>query len=252
MRTARVLTLSIPGSPRSCPPTLVLTAHGSADPRSAAITHAVAGRIRRLRPWLDVRPAFLEQTSPALSNVLAQTRGAVVVPFLLADAYHARVDTPAVIAASDCRARQAAVLGEDPALLAVAHQRLAEAGVSPNDDGLGVLVVAVGSSNAAANSGTAMVAGMLARNTRWTGAQVAFATGPHPNLDEAAALLRARGADRLVISPWFLAPGRITDRVLNWAAPQGIPMAAPLGSHNLVAATVLDRFDAAVAVPAAA
>ncbi|MGV0802645.1 CbiX/SirB N-terminal domain-containing protein, partial [Mycolicibacterium elephantis] len=56
--------------------------------------------------------------------------------------------------------------------------------------------------------------------------------------------LRARGARRLVIAPWFLAHGRITDRVANYAAAHGIPMAEPLGSHNLVAATVLDRFDA--------
>jgi sirohydrochlorin ferrochelatase len=226
--------------------TLVLTAHGSADPRSAAVTHAVAGRIRRLRPWLDVRPAFLEQTSPSLADVLAQTPEATVVPFLLADAYHARVDMPAVIAASGQRVRQATVLGEDPALLAVAHQRLAEAGVSPNDNGVGMIVVAVGSSNAAANARTATVAAALARNTRWAGAQVAFATGPHPDLDEAARLLRSRGADRLVVSPWFLAPGRITDRVANWAARQDVRVADPLGSHNLVAATVLDRFDETV------
>ncbi|MBO0678227.1 sirohydrochlorin chelatase [Mycolicibacterium sp. S2-37] len=232
MRTARVLT------------TLVLTAHGSADPRSAAITHAVAGRIRRLRPWLDVRAAFLEKSTPSLGDVLADTRDATVVPFLLADAYHARVDIPAVIGSVGRPVRTADVLGEDRSLLTVAHQRLAEAGVSPNDVGVGVIVVAVGSSDAAANAGTATVAPALARNTRWAGAQVAFATGPHPNLDEAAALLRARGADRLVLSPWFLAPGRITDRVTTWAASQSIRMADPLGSHNLVAATVLDRFDA--------
>jgi sirohydrochlorin ferrochelatase len=223
--------------------TLVLTAHGSADPRSAAVTYAVAGRIRRLRPWLEVRPAFLEQTGPALGDVLSQLSEAVVVPFLLADAYHARVDMPAVISASGCRVHQASVLGEDRALLAVAHQRLAEAGVSPNDTGVGVMVVAVGSSNAAANTRTATVAAALARETRWAGAQVAFATGPHPNLDEAAARLRAQGATRLVVSPWFLAHGRITDRVARWAAAQDVRMADPLGSHNLVAATVLDRYD---------
>lgn len=223
--------------------TLVLTAHGSADPRSAAVTHAVAGRIRRLRPWLEVRPAFLEQTGPALGDVLSQLPEAVVVPFLLADAYHARVDMPAVISASGCRVHQAPVLGEDRALLAVAHQRLAEAGVSPYDTGVGVLVVAVGSSNAAANTRTATVAAALARETRWAGAQVAFATGPHPNLDEAAARLRTQGATRLVVSPWFLAHGRITDRVARWAAAQDVRMADPLGSHNLVAATVLDRYD---------
>jgi len=55
-----------------------------------------------------------------------------------------------------------------------------------------------------------------------------------------------------VIAPWFLAPGRLTDRVANYAATQGIPMAAPLGAHRLVVETVLDRFNAAVAETIAA
>lgn len=232
--------------------TLVLTAHGSADPRSAAVTQAVAGRIRRLRPWLDVEAAFLEQTTPNLADVLAGTREAVVVPFLLADAYHARTDIPAAIEASGRPVRQAGVLGEDPALLAVARHRLAEAGVSPDDDGLGVLVVAVGSSRPAANARTATVAPALSAGTRWVGAEVGFATGPYANLGDAAAGLRARGARRVVIAPWFLAHGRITDRVADFAAAHGCAMAEPLGSHNMVAATVLDRFDAATTALAAA
>ena len=87
----------------------------------------------------------------------------------------------------------------------------------------------------------------LSIGTRWAGAEVAFATGPQPTVAEAADRLRARGARRLVIAPWFLAHGVITDRVATYAAAQGIPMAEPLGSHNLVAATALDRFDAATA-----
>jgi sirohydrochlorin ferrochelatase len=234
MRVARVVTL-------------ILAAHGSADPRSAAVTHAVAGRIRRLRPWLDVRPAFLEQTSPGLREVLAGVRGGVVVPFLLADAFHARTDIPTFIEESGAAVQRAGVLGEDPALLSVLRQRLTETGVSPDDAGLGVIVVAVGTSSADANDKTATVASALHAGTRWAGTEVAFATGPHPSVAEAAAHLRANGANRLVIAPWFLAHGRITDRVTAYAAAHGIPMAEPLGSHNLVAATVLDRFDAVTA-----
>lgn len=226
---------------------LVLTAHGSVDPRSAAVTHAVAGRIRRLRPWLDVRAAFLERTSPSLGEVLADTTNAVVVPFLLASAFHARIDIPAVVAQSEACVECADVLGEDPALLTVLRHRLAEAGVSPDDRGLGVITVAVGSSNPEANARTASVASTLAAGTRWAGAQMAFATGPYANLAETAEELRTRGADRLVIAPWFLAHGKITDRVAEFAAHQGISMSEPLGSHNLVAATVLDRFDAVAA-----
>jgi sirohydrochlorin ferrochelatase len=233
--------------------TLVLAAHGSADPRSATVTHAVAGRIRRLRPWLDVRPAFLEQTTPNLRDVLVDVPAdSVVVPFLLADAYHAHTDIPAMIEESGAAVEQAAVLGEDPALLSTMRLRLAEVGVSPDDNRLGVLVVAVGTSSHAANARTATVACALSAGTRWAGAEVAFATGPNRRLADVATQLSANGADRLVIAPWFLAHGLITDRVATYAAAQGISMAEPLGSHNLVAATVLDRFDHALASPLAA
>jgi sirohydrochlorin ferrochelatase len=233
--------------------TLVLTAHGSADPRSAATAQSIVECVRRLRPGLDARVAFCEQNSPNLRDVLATLggRAAVVVPLLLADAYHARVDIPAMIAESGADVRQADVLGEDDRLIHVLRQRLEHAGVSRLDDRVGVLVTAVGSSRPQANARTAMVAKELTQTTRWT-ATTAFATGPQPALAEAADELRARGATRLVIAPWFLAHGRITDRVASFAGAQGIPMSAPLGAHRQVAETVLDRFESALALPAAA
>ena len=84
MRAARVVT------------TLVLAAHGSADPRSAANTRAVANQIRFMRPGLRVRVAFCDLNTPRLVDVV--TPDAVVTPFLLADAYHARIDIPRQIA----------------------------------------------------------------------------------------------------------------------------------------------------------
>ena len=50
----------------------------------------------------------------------------------------------------------------------------------------------------------------------------------------------------MVIAPWFLAPGRLPDRVRTFADGAGIEMAAPLGAHRLVAETVLDRFEHAL------
>ena len=179
-------------------------------------------------------------------------RNAVVVPLLLADAYHARIDIPAMIAQSGVDARQADVLGEDDRLVAVLRQRLTHAGVSQLDPDVGVLVTAVGSSRPAANARTALVARL---------SHAAHALDRHHRVCHRAAtdagrcrrhLLRDRGATRLVIAPWFLAHGRITDRVAEFARAQGIPMAAPLGPHRLVADTVLDRFDHAVAERAAA
>ncbi|AFM18108.1 hypothetical protein Mycch_3368 [Mycolicibacterium chubuense NBB4] len=241
MRAARVLS------------TLLLTAHGSADPRSAATARAIADCVARLRPGLDARVAFCEQNSPNLRDELAAVadRDAVVVPLLLADAYHARVDIPAMIAESAGRARQAGVLGEDDRLIHVLRQRLEQAGVSRLDPQVGVLVTAVGSSHAAANARTATVAREVTLTTRWA-ATTAFATGPQPSLADAVAQLKDRGATRLVIAPWFLAHGRLTDRVAAFARAHDIGMSAPLGAHRQVAETVLDRFDAALDVRAAA
>lgn len=235
--------------------TLVLTAHGSKDPRSAANARAVADRVARMRPGLDVRLAFCELNTPSLVDVLnglpTTTRGAVVGPLLLASAFHARVDVPRQI--DSCGAaergidvRQADVLGEDPRLVSLLRQRVMELGVSRLDDRLGVLVVAIGSSDPAANARTARVAPTLVADTHWAGAATAFVTRPEPSLAEATESLRRRGARRVVIAPWFLAPGRLPDRVRSFADDNGIAMAQPLGAHRLVAETVLDRFDRAL------
>lgn len=225
---------------------LILTAHGSADPRSAANAHAVAGHLRRLLPETAVRVAFCEQNAPILNDVLPVTAaGSVVVPFLLASAYHARTDIPALIADSGADVVQADVLGDDPRLLQVVRERLGAVRVSRFDAELGVILASVGSSHEAANAHTAALAKTLSEGTRWVGVEAGFATGQTPSVADAAARLRARGARRLVIAPWFLAHGKITDRVAEFARSAGIPMAEPLGPHRLVAATVLDRYEEA-------
>ena len=173
--------------------------------------------------------------------------GAVVTPLLLADAHHARIDIPRQIAACGVAVRHADVLGEDDRLVSVLHERLAELGVNTLDRQLGVLVVAIGSTHAAANGRTTQVADKLIAGTQWACATTAFATGSGPSLTDAATELRRRGARHVVIAPWFLAPGRLTDRIAQFAAAEGIPMAAPLGPHRLVAETVLERFAAGVA-----
>jgi sirohydrochlorin ferrochelatase len=250
----------IPGSLRSPPqaggtpsPPLILTAHGSADPRSAAITHAVADQVRLQRPSVDVRVAFCEKNSPNLRDVLRTVPGpAVVTPLLLASAYHARVDIPAMIDEAGADVLQADTLGEDPRLVEVMRERLAEADVSDQDRDLGVLVVAVGASRTEANARTASLAQALAHGTSWSAVRVAYATGPQPSVTDGIELLGERGARRVVLAPWFIAPGRITDRVAEIARTAGVSMAEPLGAHPLMAATVLDRFDRAVAQRAAA
>jgi sirohydrochlorin ferrochelatase len=247
---------------------LVLTAHGSADPRAAANTHAVADQIRLLRPSLDVRVAFCEKSTPNLLDVLTALDGpAVVTPLLLANAYHARVDIPEIIAEAQAGCAQAGcaqagcagagcahaeilradTLGEDPRLVHVMRQRLDELDIGLDRDDTGVLVVAVGSTHAEANAGTATLADAMAHGTRWAGVRVAYATGPAPSVADGIAELRQLGVRRIALAPWFIAPGRITDRVAAIATAEAIAMAGPLGAHPLLAETLLDRFDRAIA-----
>jgi sirohydrochlorin ferrochelatase len=234
MRVARVVTA------------LVLTAHGSKDPRSAANARAVAGELARLRPGLDVRLAFCELNTPSLADVLGECRDAVVAPLLLANAYHARIDIPRQITGNGADVLQAGVLGEDDRLIRLLRQRVTQLGISRLDDQVGVLVAAIGSSDERANARTRQVAQHLLAGTNWAGATTAFVTRPEPSLAEAAGRLRRQGARRVVIAPWFLAPGLLPDRVRDFADGAGIELAQPLGAHRLVAETVLDRFDEAL------
>lgn len=222
---------------------LIAVAHGSRDPRSAASIHALLDVVRSLRPELDVRGCFLDLCAPRLGDVL---RGpSVVVPLLLGKAYHARVDVPAAVAESRVPAVVTDVLGPDPRLESAALRRLSEAGVDFGDSSLGVVLAGAGSSHAPANEAVARVARRWARESGWAGVEAAFASIASPTVPEAIERLKARGASRIAVASWFLAPGLLPDKVASLAGDAVI--ARPLGDDVEVAQLVLDRYDEALA-----
>ncbi|GAA2550846.1 sirohydrochlorin chelatase [Pseudonocardia hydrocarbonoxydans] len=237
----------------SAGPALVAVAHGSRDPRSAATVTALMDLVRRLRPGLDVRVAFLDLSAPRLPDVLAAVDAthdrAVVVPLLLGHAFHARVDVPGAVVQAAQRhpglaIRTAAVLGGHPRLEDAALRRLAAVAGPLDDPGLGVVVAAIGSSHAPANAAVQRIAAGWAARSGWAGACAAFATAAGPTVPEAVATLRAAGARRVAVAPWILAPGLLPDRIARDARAAGAVVAAPLGADTGVAATVLARYDA--------
>ncbi|BDT94994.1 sirohydrochlorin chelatase [Nocardia sputorum] len=237
------------------PPALIAVAHGSRDPRSAATVAEVVGAVAAARPDLDVRTAFLDLTAPSVEQVVDAVAAdghthAVVTPLLLGSAFHAKVDLPGLLAAARARhpglgLTQADVLGVDAGLIGALRDRVLAAldGHASADRRLGVAVAAVGSSSAAANARTAEVAARLAARTGWR-TEICFAT-TQPSVTEAIARLRARGAHQLLVAPWFLAPGLLTDRLAH-AAPRAIH-ADVLGAHPAFTRVVLDRYHAAIA-----
>lgn len=236
-------------------PPLVAVAHGSRDPRSAATVADLLAVVRAGRPGLDVRAAFLDLSAPRLGDVLAALHGeghreVVVVPLLLGSAYHARVDVPAMVAESTTRlpclsVSVAEVLGPDRRLESVALRRLLATGVRPGDRSLGVVLAGAGSSYAPANAAVSTVAGRWASRMGWAGAVAAFAAAAGPSLPEAVRRLRARGARRIAVASWFLAPGLLPDRIREQAiaAQADVLVAEPLGADPALAELVLDRYD---------
>jgi sirohydrochlorin ferrochelatase len=233
---------------------LIAVAHGSRDPRSAATVHALLDVVRSAAPSIDVRGAFLDLSAPRLPDVLAAVHAdghddAVVVPLLLGSAYHARVDIPGAVARAASRyprlrLRVADVLGPDSRLESAAFRRLLAAGADPADERLGVVLAGAGSSHQPANAAVARVARRWARTTRWAGVVAAFASAGDPDVSTAIARLRARGARRIAVGSWFLAPGLLPDRVARLAVEEGTDalLAAPLGADPDVADVVLSRY----------
>ncbi|MFF4595786.1 sirohydrochlorin chelatase [Amycolatopsis sp. NPDC001319] len=237
---------------------LVPVAHGSRDPRSAATVRGLVERVRAQAPGIEVYESFLDLSQPRVTDVLRRLytqghRAAVVVPLLLGSAFHARVDLPALVAEvkAECPGfdvRVSEVLGVDPMLERVALDRLSGAGLGPGD---GVVVSAVGSSNAGANAAVADLA------ARWEGelglpVTEAFASAAQPDVPAAVARLRARGVRRIVVASWFLAPGLLPDRIAVHAreADRAVFLAEPLGTDPRVAAAVLHRYaDVATRIP---
>jgi sirohydrochlorin ferrochelatase len=225
---------------------LVAVAHGSRDPRSAAVVNELVAVVRARRPGLDVSLAFLDLSAPRLPDVLTALAGvghrrAVVVPLLLGRAYHARVDVPGALARARCRhpaleLRTADVLGPDERLTALARRRVTEAGGTSSD---AVVLAAAGSSDSRANAAVAEVA------AGWS--VPAFAAATSPTVGAALAELVASGARRVAVASWFLAPGLLPERVraAALAAHPGVVVADPLGADPAVADVVLARYDAA-------
>ncbi len=221
-------------------------AHGSRDPRAAAVAEALLHRVRLSRPGLDVRVSYLDHVKPALATALAPLDRAVVVPLLLTAAYHSKVDIPGALAGIGTRAEVSSTLGPDPLLTAALERRLAEAGAVVGDPGTAVVLVSAGSSDPAANTTVRAIARDWARSRPWWSVTTAFASASGPRPAEAVAMLRAAGAPRVVVAPYLLAPGFFADKVARETLAAGADLVADsLGPAPELVRIVLDRYDAA-------
>jgi sirohydrochlorin ferrochelatase len=226
------------------PPALLAVAHGSPDPRALPVLRELADAVRARRREPRVELAFLGHDQPDVATAMRSLAAGgvddvVVVPLLLAAAYHAKTDLPGLLTSARAthprlRIVQADVLGPHSQLTALLRRRLREADV---DESAHVVLGAVGSSDAEANAGVAAVAAGI-------GASVGFASC-RPDIADVVAGLRegAAGERRVAIASYVLAPGTLPDRFASAGADV---VTAPLGAEPEIVDVVLDRYDAVV------
>ena len=234
-------------------PALIALAHGSRDPRSAATIKALVAEVKKMRPDLKVEAAFLELAKPSFQTVVDRLVKAgheeiVVVPLLLTEAYHAKVDVPSVIAEAsarheDVQIRATSILGLEPQFLEVLDVRMREVLRDSRVRELDALVLAAaGSSDPLANQAVARLARVWGARHKLP-VTAAFASATPPAAGEAVRAFRAEGRRHVAVASLFLAPGFLPDRAAELALEAGaIAVSEPLGAHPELARTILARY----------
>lgn len=225
--------------PDTARPVLVGCSHGTDSTAGRAAIASILAGVRRARPGLDVREAFVDVQRPEVADVvagvLAEGREAVVVPLLLSAGFHVHVDVAAAVAPRGATASGA--MGPDPRLVAVLADRLAAAGAGPGD---AVVLAAAGSSDPRSARAVERVADGLRAAWPHGPVIVGYGAGARPSVPDAvAAARRAVGARRVVVASYLLAPGFFHDRLLAAGADV---VTEPLAPDHRLASLVLDRY----------
>ncbi|MBM2621147.1 cobalamin biosynthesis protein CbiX [Actinoplanes sp. LDG1-06] len=232
---------------------VVLVAHGSRDPRAAASTQALARAVRRAHPAWDVYASFLDHAGPRPLDVLESLPGrrAVLVPLLLTEAFHGRVDVPAIVA-------EAASLPVDVSLAGVLGPSPSTSSPVPGSliDGLvrrlepvgldAVVLAAAGTRDARARETITWAADALSARLSLP-CVAAYASASPPLPGAVVGRLRASGARRVGMASYFLAPGFLYDVAVRSAREAGaVVVAPPLGDAPELVRLVASRVLAAV------
>jgi sirohydrochlorin ferrochelatase len=263
---------------------LILVAHGSRHPAAAPAIWAMGRQVAAALGGDRVRTAFLTVEVPTLKAALAKESAlsyaeATVVPLLLAAGRHARITVPGEISAAvrgglPLSVRLARTLGpgvgtepDRPALdliVRALRRRLAEAltgaltGASTgapgrplattNADAQAIVLAAAGSRSSRAMQSAMQVANALG-SAAGLPCRAAFTANGTMSVGEAVRAWQQRGAERVVVATYLLAPGVLADLVARDAARAGaIAVAAPLGDAAELVELVLARARAATVV----
>lgn len=230
------------GQRGTCPPALVLAAHGTRDPHGPGVLEELVRRVRSRLPGVPVRLGYVDVVGPRLDSVLPSGApvpdgGTVLVPLFLGTGHHVRADVPAAVRALQATGRRAVVtpaLGPAREVVHAVADRLLEAGHLPD----AVVLAAAGSSDPGALEETWEAAARLAARLDRP-VSVGYLSAARPGVAEALRDLRADHHGRVGVASYLLAPGLFQRRL---AASGADVVGGPIGAHPALVDLVVARY----------
>jgi sirohydrochlorin cobaltochelatase len=236
---------------------LLIVGHGTRDDEGAAEFRKFVRRVETRSVERGVADAvaggFIELSPPPLKDAVtglvdAGHRDLTAVPLILLAAGHAKGDIPAALARErerhpGVRTRYAKPLGPHPVILDLLRRRLAASQAADS-----VLLVGRGTTDPDANADLYRAARLLWETTRDLGVrqvEAAFVSLAEPSVPEGLDRLRALGAERVLVLPYFHFPGVLPTRIHSQvAAYEGIEasVADVIGDCDELADLVIERY----------
>jgi sirohydrochlorin cobaltochelatase len=265
------------GDPVNKPPLLVI-GHGTRRPRGVEeflelvdrirlraadqVSRIEGGLIELARPTVsDGVAALLDETPAPVGGLRPPTR-IITVPLLLGTAGHIRSDIPALLAAEQDRHPGltfglSPALGPHPILRDLLRERVDTALVGAERPGTSVVLVGRGTSDPKANADVAAVARLLWEGSDLDCVELSFVAVTGPSLPQSLERLRRVGARRIVVLPYLLFEGLLSEQIAAETAlfaaenPElDLRVAGLLGGSDQLVDLVLHRYRQACALTA--
>ena len=242
---------------------VVLAGHGSRREKSnEQVRELAAGLEGRL--GLPTNAGFIELEEPSIGEAIGSLAPSVsdvtVVPLSLFAASHVKADVPLVVnearAEHDIDVHGGRHLGVHPALVELLDDRVEsverELGVDRTDDDVLVVLCARGSSDPDSNGDVHKLARLLYEGRDFVDVEAAFIGVTEPLLEDALHTVSKRRPDAVVVVPYMLGDGVLTDRIRERTAEfdDEYPYAVadcgdPLGTDDRLLDVLADRFEEA-------
>ncbi|AEH37548.1 CbiX/SirB N-terminal domain-containing protein [Halopiger xanaduensis] len=242
---------------------VLLIGHGSRREKSnEQVRELAAGLESRL--GIPVDAAFLELAEPAIDEAFAGLEPVAdrvtVVHCSLFAASHVKNDVPLAIeqarAEYDLAIDNGAHLGIHPAILDLLDDRAAaveaELGVDREEDDVAVVLCGRGSSDPDANGDVHKLARLLYEGREFDRVEATFIGVTEPTLEDTLHGLSKHRPDAVVVLPYMLGDGVLTQRVRDWTAefdddyPYVDALAGdPLGTDSRLLDVFADRWQEA-------